>query len=101
MGVCKVLFREEVARLPARLHFALSFRRREPIGRSYALGPVPEQRLLDGVAPSALEQRLIDAVGPSDFNIYEGHLTKPQMAKAMGRNQRTLDTGTATKSGPA
>jgi hypothetical protein len=61
---------------------------------------VPEQRLLDGVAPSALEQRLIDAVGPSDFNIYEGHLTKPQMAKAMGRNQRTLDNWHRNHVGP-
>ena len=59
-----------------------------------------EQRLLDGVAPSALEQRLIDAVGPSDFNIYEGHLTKPQMAKAMGRNQRTLDNWHRNHVGP-
>jgi hypothetical protein len=49
---------------------------------------------------SALEQRLIDAVGPSDFNIYEGHLTKPQMAKAMGRNQRTLDNWHRNRVGP-
>ena len=62
--------------------------------------PVLEQRLLDGVAPSALEQRLIDAVGPSDFNIYEGHLTKPQMASAMGRNTRTLDNWHRNHVGP-
>jgi hypothetical protein len=65
-----------------------------------ALVSVLEQRLLDGVAPSALEQRLIDAVGPSDFIIYEGHLTKPQMARAMGRNTRTLDNWHRNHVGP-
>ena len=40
---------------------------------------------------SVLEQRVVDAVGPSDFNVYDGYLTKSQLAKAMGRNQRTLD----------
>jgi len=59
-----------------------------------------EQRLLDGVTPSALEQRLIDAVGPSNFNIYEGHRTKPQMASAMGRNTRTLDNWHRNHVGP-
>ena len=58
-----------------------------------------EQRLLDGVAPSALEQRIVDAVGPS-FDIYEGHLTKPQMAKAMDRTQRTLDNWHRNHVGP-
>src|SRR5580693_10490663 len=73
-------------------------RSRKP--RRCALVSVPEQRLLDGVAPSALEQRLIDAVGPSNFNIYEGHLTKPQMASAMGRNTRTLDNWHRNHVGP-
>jgi hypothetical protein len=59
-----------------------------------------EQRLLDGVAPSALEQRIVDAVRPSDFNIYEGHLTKAQMAKAMDRTQRTLDNWHRNHVGP-
>ena len=54
-----------------------------------------EQRL-----PSALEQRIVDAVRPSDFNIYEGHLTKAQMAKAMDRTQRTLDNWHRNHVGP-
>jgi hypothetical protein len=56
---------------------------------------VPKQR-----APSALEQQIVDAVGPSSFNIYEGHLTKPQMASAMGRNTRTLDNWHRNHVGP-
>jgi hypothetical protein len=49
---------------------------------------------------SALEQRVVDAVGPTAFNIYEGHLTKPQMAKAIGRDQRTLDNWHRKRIGP-
>ena len=59
-----------------------------------------EQRLLDGVAPSALEQRIVDAVGPSDFNPYEGYLTKSQLANAMGRTKRTLDNWHRNHIGP-
>jgi hypothetical protein len=54
-----------------------------------------EQRL-----PSALEQRIVDAVGPSDFDPYVGHLTKSQLANAMGRNPRTLDNWHRNKVGP-
>jgi hypothetical protein len=49
---------------------------------------------------SALEQRVVDAVGPSDFNIFDGYLTKPQLASAMGRNQRTLDNWHRNHIGP-
>jgi hypothetical protein len=49
---------------------------------------------------SVLEQRVVDAVGPSAFNIYENHLTKPQMAKAIGRNPRTLDNWHRARKGP-
>jgi hypothetical protein len=59
-----------------------------------------ERRLLDGVAPSALEQRIVDAVGPSAFDPYLGHLTKTQLANAMGRNPRTLDNWHRNKVGP-
>ena len=41
--------------------------------------------------PSALEQDLLDAVGQSAFNPFDGYLTKPELAKAMGRRERTLD----------
>ena len=49
---------------------------------------------------SVLEQRVVDAVGPSDFNIFDGYLTKPQLASAMGRNQRTLDNWHRNHVGP-
>ena len=64
------------------------------------MNSVLEQRLLDGVAPSAPEQRIDDAVGPSDFNPYAGYLTKSQLANAMGRTKRTLDNWHRNHIGP-
>jgi hypothetical protein len=49
---------------------------------------------------SVLEQRVVDAVGPSDFNVYDGYLTKSQLAKAIGRGERTLDNWHRTRIGP-
>jgi hypothetical protein len=49
---------------------------------------------------SVLEQRLVDSVGPSDFNPYEGYLTKSQLAQRMGRTQRTLDNWHRNHIGP-
>jgi hypothetical protein len=49
---------------------------------------------------SRTEQRLVDAVGPSNFNIYEDYLTKSQLAKAIGRDERTLDNWWRRHRGP-
>jgi hypothetical protein len=49
---------------------------------------------------SVLEQRLVDAVGPSDFNPYEGYLTKSQLAQRMKRTPRTLDNWHRNHIGP-
>jgi hypothetical protein len=45
-------------------------------------------------------QRADDTVGPSKFNLAETHLTKPQMAKAIGRGERTLDNWDRAHIGP-
>jgi hypothetical protein len=51
---------------------------------------------------SGLEQGLLDGVRPSafPFNIFEGYLTKPEMAKAIKRGVRTLDNWHRNHVGP-
>jgi len=61
---------------------------------------VPEQRIVNAAAPSALEQDLLDGVSPSAFNIFEGYLTKPEMAKAIKPGVRTLDNWHRNHTGP-
>jgi len=41
-----------------------------------------------------------DAVGESTFNLFADHLTKSQLAKAIGRNTRTLDNWHRSRRGP-
>jgi hypothetical protein len=59
------------------------------------------------VVVSVLEQRVVDALGallastsPVPFNVYTDHLTKSQMAKAIGRGERTLDNWHRKRQGP-
>jgi hypothetical protein len=58
---------------------------------------VLEQRVADAVGTSTFNA---DAVGPSTFNLFADHLTKSQLAKAIGRNTRTLDNWHRSRQGP-
>jgi hypothetical protein len=49
---------------------------------------------------SVLEQGLAAVVGESHFNVYDGYVTKSQLAKAIGRSSRTLDNWHRARTGP-
>jgi hypothetical protein len=57
---------------------------------------------------STREQHIADAIGmptagiagATHFNIYDNHLTKSQLAKAIGRNEKTLDNWWRKRQGP-